>query len=92
MEKIPLISATFALSLLAAVALSAAGTSLTQDGIPVVVNPEFIPASAATFLKEDELVLGVVLEGQAKAYPIRILGQYEVINDRLADTALSATW
>lgn len=60
--------------------------------IPVVENPEFIPASAARFLEDEELVLGVVLRGEARAYPIRILGLYEVINDRLADTAVSATW
>ena len=43
-------------------------------------------------LKEDELVLGVVVEGQAMAYPIRYLALHEVVNNRVGETPLAPTW
>lgn len=45
-------------------------------------------------LTATELVLGVVLNGQARAYPINMLTgpQREIINDTLGDTPIAATW
>lgn len=63
-----------------------------EEKVPVIENPEFIPASEALFLQEDELVLGLAVGDQAKAYPVRVLGLYEVINDRLGERPVSATW
>lgn len=71
---------------------AAASRPLSEEEIPMVDRAEFIPAAQAGFLEDDELVLGVALGGEAKAYPIRILGLYEVINDRFGDTAIAATW
>ena len=41
-----------------------------------------------------ELVLGVVVEGQARAYPINMLTgpSREIINDRIGQTDFAATW
>ncbi|MEM7396532.1 MAG: DUF3179 domain-containing (seleno)protein, partial [Verrucomicrobiota bacterium] len=44
-----------------------------KDGIPALTDPEFIGAEAADFLKPDDLVIGLYLDGVAKAYPLRIL-------------------
>lgn len=43
---------------------------------------------------DDELVLGVVIEGQARAYPINQLHtpQREVFNEVLGGTPIAATW
>jgi len=43
---------------------------------------------------DDELVIGVVIDGEARAYPINQLTgpDREIINDELAGTAIAATW
>ncbi len=55
------------------------------------VDPERVPAAEAV-LQEGELVLGMVVDGQPVAYPIRYLALYEVINDRVGETSLAPTW
>ncbi len=57
----------------------------------VPVNPPSLTAAEAQ-LEDTDLVLGVVVDGQAMAYPIRFLALHEVINDRVGETALSPTW
>ena len=43
---------------------------------------------------DNELVIGVEIDGQARAYPINQLTgpSREIINDVLAGTAIAATW
>ncbi len=55
------------------------------------VNPESLPAREAD-LKEREIVLGVVQDGQPMAYPIRYLALFEVLNDRVGQVSLAPTW
>lgn len=43
-------------------------------------------------LEEDELVIGVVVDGEAVAYPVRYLAMSEVINDRIGDTPIAPSW
>ncbi len=45
-------------------------------------------------IQPDELVLGVVIDGNARAYPINMLTgpQREILNDELAGHAIAATW
>ena len=52
-----------------------------KDGIPALVNPIHIPAADATYLGNDELVFGVEIAGDARAYPLRILDWHEMFND-----------
>ena len=52
-----------------------------KDGIPALTNPHHVPAAAATWLTEDELVFGVTLNGESRAYPHRILDWHEMAND-----------
>ena len=63
-----------------------------KDGIQAILEPHFLTAENATFLGEGDQVLGVVKDGVAKAYPLRILVWYEVVNDRLRDTPVVATY
>ncbi len=57
----------------------------------VPVDPKTVSADEVT-LEDNELVLGLVIEGQPIAYPIRYLAMFEVINDRVGDTPLAPTW
>jgi hypothetical protein len=52
-----------------------------KDGIPALTNPKHIAAADATYLEDDELVFGVVIEGDARAWPLRILDWHEMVND-----------
>ena len=52
-----------------------------RDGIPALDQPRFIPAASASYLKPDDRVLGMELNGIVKAYPIRILDWHEIAND-----------
>ncbi|MEM0906446.1 MAG: DUF3179 domain-containing protein [Pseudomonadota bacterium] len=52
-----------------------------KDGIPSLDNPELIDADAATYLKDDDLVFGVAINGDARAYPLRIMGWHEMFNE-----------
>jgi hypothetical protein len=53
-----------------------------RDGIPSIDDPKFLPADRAGFLADEDRVLGIDINGQAKAYPISILNWHEVVNDR----------
>lgn len=53
------------------------------DGIPPLDNPDMIPASEAGYLQDDDLVFGVALNGDVRAYPLRILGWHEMMNDSI---------
>jgi hypothetical protein len=55
-----------------------------RDGIPAIDKPVFLRAKRAKLATSDE-VLGIVVEGVAKAYPIAILNWHEIVNDRLGD-------
>jgi hypothetical protein len=54
----------------------------------------FSAASASRKLRGDELVLGVVVDGVARAYPLNMLTgpDREIINDVLSDTPIAVTW
>ena len=62
-----------------------------KDGIPAIDKPRFVRASSAA-LTADDRVLGIVLGGKARAYPVRILNWHEVVNDRLGGRAVVITY
>ena len=51
------------------------------DGIPALVNARMLPADEADYLTPTELVFGVEINGDARAYPLRILDWHEMAND-----------
>lgn len=63
-----------------------------RDGIPALTFPSFSPVSQADPLRDDEQVLGVFLNGVAKAYPTRILSWHELVNDRFRDFPVLVSW
>lgn len=64
---------------------------LRQDSIYPVYEPEFVAASAYDY-PDEQLVLGVEINGVAKAYPIVVLNHREMVNDELAGIPILATW
>ena len=61
------------------------------DGIRPVYQPQFVDAAAAP-LHDEELVIGVSIEGEAKAYPITVLRFREMVNDELGKLPILVTW
>ena len=51
------------------------------DGIPSLDNPALVSAADAAYLEPAELVYGVEIGGDARAYPLRILDWHEMFND-----------
>jgi len=64
---------------------------LPRGGIPAVLAPRFVSAAAAD-IPDDAWVLGVLVEGVAKAYSLNLLNRHEVVNDRSGGTAFAAVW
>ena len=63
-----------------------------RDGIPSLDNPEFISADDAKFLKPKDRILGLELNGVARAYPIRILNYHEIVNDAFGSDSVVVTY
>lgn len=67
-------------------------TLLPPDAIPSIDHPRFVPASQAGFMRDDEPVIGVVVDGQARAYSAWHLDHHEIVNDHVGDSAIAVTW
>jgi hypothetical protein len=62
--------------------------------MPPIVDAPFVAADLANRVNDADLVLGVVVGGAARAYPINMLTgpRREIINDTLGGRAIAATW
>ncbi len=63
-----------------------------KDGIPSIDRPQFVDASAAEFLREQDPVFGLIHRGEVRAYPQIILVWHEIVNDTLAGEPLTITY
>ena len=68
----------------------------SKDGIPAIDEPRFGPlgskALEAEALTANEPVIELVLDGEAKAYPLRILMWHEIVNDVVARVPVAVTY
>jgi hypothetical protein len=76
-------------------------SGLPRDGLPALVYPQLMSVQAVDslnhaergkYLVHDDLVIGVVVDRQARAYPLRVLNWHEVVNDTLAGQAIAVTF
>lgn len=51
--------------------------------IPAADNPQVTSADKATWLKDDDIVFGITVNGESRAYPRRIMEVREMVNDTL---------
>ena len=51
--------------------------------IPAADNPEVLTADEATWLDDDDIVFGIEINGEARAYPRQIMEVREMVNDTL---------
>lgn len=63
-----------------------------KDGIPSIDNPIFKAVSEITDLTDTEPVVGLEINGDARAYPLQILMWHEIVNDTVGGLPLSVTF
>ncbi len=63
-----------------------------KDGIPAILRPKFVDAEKASFLKDEDRLLGLIVNGEAKAYPIKILNWHEIVNDIVGGKQVLVTY
>ncbi|HAV77280.1 MAG TPA: hypothetical protein DCX53_07990 [Anaerolineae bacterium] len=61
------------------------------DGIPPIYEPQFVSAKNSP-LTDDDLIMGVALDGEAKAYPVAVLRSREMVIDDLAGWYILVSW
>ena len=66
---------------------------LPRDAIPAIDNPVFITAEEALEnLVDRDLVIGVSVNGEHKAYSTAFLSSHEVVNDVIGGKPVAVTW
>ena len=65
---------------------------VSVDGIPALINPTLIPPVEATYLTPDEEVFGIEINGDARAYPLRIMDWHEMFNDVIGGVPVSLAY
>jgi hypothetical protein len=63
-----------------------------RDGIPAIDSPKFLNANQDTFTQPKDRILGIIINNQARAYPIKILNWHEIVNDRIGDQFFVITY
>jgi hypothetical protein len=66
---------------------------LPQEAIPAIDSPVFEPADRArSFMRDEEIVIGVTNGAAAKAYSTWLLDSHEIVNDVIGSTPIAVTW
>ncbi|MEO1159672.1 MAG: DUF3179 domain-containing protein [Pseudomonadota bacterium] len=63
-----------------------------RDGIPPIDNPQFQPASSQNDLTAKDPVISIEINGDARAYPLRILIWHEIVNDTVGGKPVAVTY
>jgi hypothetical protein len=65
---------------------------VTVNGIPPLYYPKVVPATDARYLRDGHIVFGLVVNGESRAYPKRILAWHEMARDRLGGIDLHVVY
>jgi hypothetical protein len=69
------------------------GAGLPPDGIPSIDNPQFLDVvTNLEILPPNEPVVTLEIDGDARAYPVRVLVWHEIINDTVGDVPVVITY
>lgn len=68
-------------------------TVLPRDAIQAITSPAFDSVDEAQpYMRSDEQVIGLALNGDVRAYPINILSRHEIVNDVVGGEPVAITW
>ncbi|NQV99810.1 MAG: DUF3179 domain-containing protein [Rhodospirillales bacterium] len=62
------------------------------DGIPSLDGPDLITADDAGYLVDEDLVFGVEINGDVRAYPLRIMGWHEMFNETIGGVPVALAY
>jgi Protein of unknown function (DUF3179) len=63
------------------------------DGIPSIDKPKFVHVQKAEeFLEGSDLVVGLNIDGDVRAYPLQILVWHEIVNDKVGGVPVAVTY
>ena len=64
------------------------------DGITSIDNPKFVNVQDAgnNFMSDSDLVLGININGDIRAYPLLILVWHEIVNDKVGGIPVAVTY
>jgi hypothetical protein len=65
---------------------------LARDGIPYLINPPVLSPEEADYLSPDDRVFGVSINGEHRAYPLRILNPHEMANDVIGGVPIALAY
>ncbi len=65
---------------------------LPEDAIRALDKPTYESVAAASDFRNDELVIGVVVNGDARAFPLSTLSAHEIVNDTVGGKPIAVTW
>ena len=60
-----------------------------KDGILSLEIPTMVRMAEARYLSDDDLIFGVVVKGEPRAYPLKILDRHEIVNDEIRGVPVS---
>jgi hypothetical protein len=67
--------------------------SASPESIPAIMRPRFeSPSLASRLLRPTDFVIGVEIDGDARAYPVKLLALHEVVNDVVGGRPIVVTW
>ncbi len=64
---------------------------LPRDAIPAIFDPTFVSPAAAE-IPDSEMVIGLSIEGDHRAYSVPVLSSHEVVNDVVGGKPVAVTW
>ncbi|NCO62379.1 MAG: DUF3179 domain-containing protein [Flavobacteriales bacterium] len=63
-----------------------------KDGIPALVNPNFVNIQSINYLNDTDFVLGFKQGEDVRAYPHAILDWHEIVNDNIGSVSVAVTY
>ncbi len=63
-----------------------------KDGIPALSSPELLSVSSISYLTDNDLVVGIKIGDEVRAYPHPILDWHEIINDGIGTHKYAITY
>jgi hypothetical protein len=64
-----------------------------RDGIPSIDDPQFVDqAAAASWLVDNEPVIALEIDGDARAYPLQVITWHEIVNDTVGGVPVVVTF
>ena len=64
---------------------------LPRGRIASIDDPTYVSADEAK-IRNEAWVLGVLIDGQARAFSLELLNAHEVVNDSIGDVNFAAVW